>query len=61
MNITSEQRRLLSKYGILESSDENELLLAIDEKITQIGFDADYALNNDGKILQALYDEMYDE
>jgi hypothetical protein len=32
--------------------------LQLDDKITEIGFDEDYNLNEEGLILQKLYDEL---
>ena len=61
MNINDEQKRLLNKYGIVIQDDINGLLLDLDAKITEIGFNADYSLNKVGLQLQRLYDELYDQ
>ena len=69
MNITTEQKNILKKYGIKYSDDIdniddvdyiNELLLALDAKIIEIGFNSDYSLLNEvGLKLQRLYDQLY--
>ena len=61
MNIKDEQKRFLNKYGIVIQDDINGLLLDLDAKITEIGFNADYSLNKVGLQLQRLYDELYDQ
>ncbi len=70
MKITGEQKSLLKEYGVaipenvedMKSADEiNEVLLALDAKITEIGFDANYDLNDVGLKLQKLYDQLYDQ
>ena len=62
MNITREQKRILEEYNIQISDDINELLLDLDAKITEVGFEADYEwLNPTGRKLQRLYDELYDQ
>lgn len=59
MNITDEQRELLKKYGVEVLDDVDDTLLALDDKITEVGFNADYSLNEKGQELQTLYDELY--
>lgn len=59
MKITDEQRKLLNKYGIEVLDDVDDTLLALDDKITEVGFNADYSLNEKGRELQKLYDELY--
>ena len=59
MNITDEQRELLKKYGVEVLDDVDDTLLALDDKITEVGFNADYSLNEKGQELQNLYDELY--
>lgn len=59
MNITVEQKKLLAKYDIAVISDIDTLLLNLDDKITEIGFNKDYSLNETGLKLQKLYDELY--
>ena len=62
MNITEEQKALLEEYNIPISDDINELLLDLDAKITEVGFEAGYEwLNPTGRKLQRLYDELYDQ
>ena len=59
MNITDEQRKLLEKYSVEVLCDADDTLLALDDKITEVGFNADYSLNEKGQELQKLYDELY--
>lgn len=59
MNITDEQRKLLEKYSVEVLDDVDDTLLALDDKITEVGFNADYSLNENGRELQKLYDELY--
>ena len=59
MNITDEQRKLLEKYSVEVLDDVDDTLLALDDKITEVGFNADYSLNEKGRELQKLYDELY--
>jgi hypothetical protein len=61
MNITDEQKEQLAKYDIAITSDIDTLLLDLDDKITEIGFNADYSLNKTGAKLQRLYDELYSQ
>ncbi len=66
LNIKDTQRELLLEYlpGALQCIDGNDisqLLEDLDDKITEIGFDADYELNATGLKLQKLYDELYDQ
>ena len=59
MNITEEQRKILKKHGVDVLDAVDDTLLAIDDKITEVGFNADYSLNEKGRELQKLYDELY--
>lgn len=59
MNITDEQRKILEKYSVEVLDDVDDTLLALDDKITEVGFNADYFLNEKGRELQKLYDELY--
>lgn len=59
MNITDGQRKLLEKYSVEVLDDVDDILLALDDKITEVGFNADYSLNEKGRELQKLYDELY--
>lgn len=61
MNISKEQRRLLEEFGVAVSGEINTVLLNLDSKITEIGFDINYNLNETGMRLQRLYDEIYDQ
>lgn len=61
VNITDAQKEILKNYGVSVFGEINDVLLALDAKITEIGFDADYELNDDGLKLQKLYDELYDQ
>ncbi len=60
INLTTEQRKMLEDYGIEIAGDINALLLALDAKITEIGFTDDYDyLNKVGLKLQKLYDQIF--
>ena len=61
LTITDEQRKVLDQYGIpiTKSNELNTLLLDIDAKITEIGFDRDYELTEVGLKLQRIYDQIY--
>ncbi len=61
LTITDEQRKVLDEYGIpiTKSNELNTLLLDIDAKITEIGFDRDYELTEVGLKLQRIYDQIY--
>ncbi len=61
MIITDEQKALLNSRGIKIYNDVNDTLLAIDEKITEIGFNSKYELNEVGLKLQKLYDQIYNQ
>jgi hypothetical protein len=61
VNITKEQADLLKKYGVAIFDEINDVLLALDAKITEVGFDANYNLNDTGLKLQRLYDELFDQ
>lgn len=62
MNITTAQRELLKKYNIQICDEINELLLLVDAKITEIGYEANYErVNPAGRELERLYDELYDQ
>ena len=56
--MTDEQKKLIEKYIDDPSDDIDSLLLQLDDKITEIGFDENYELNEEGLILQNLYDEL---
>ena len=62
MNITTIQKEVLKKYNIPICGEINEMLLLIDAKITEIGYEANYELVNPaGRELERLYDELYDQ
>ncbi len=61
MNITDKQKKLLAECGIEPADDIDTLLLDLDDKITEIGFNANYSLNETGAKLQRLYDELYNQ
>ncbi len=59
MNITQEQKDILINNNVKIFDDVDKTLLALDDKITEIGFNKDYSLNKTGLILQRLYDDLY--
>lgn len=59
MIITDEQKEVLEKYGVEVFDDIDDTLMALDDKITEIGFNKDYSLNQTGLLLQKLYDALY--
>ena len=61
MNITQIQRDILKEYKVKIFNNVNDTLSALDDKITEIGFNADYSLNSKGLKLQRLYDELYNQ
>lgn len=66
LKINDDQRVLLLEYlpqakQYIEDDDINQLLLDLDDKITEVGFDFNYDLNDKGLKLQKLYDELYDQ
>ena len=70
MNISDSQKELLKEYGLvlpdnIDEIDEiekiNEVLLDLDDKITEIVFDSNYDLNEAGLKLQRLYDQLYNQ
>ena len=59
MNITDSRRAMLEEYGVPFCDDIEELLLKLDDKIIEIGFEPDYEwLNPVGLKLQKLYDDL---
>ena len=59
---TTIQKEILKKYNIPICGEINELLLLIDAKITEIGYEANYErVNSAGRELERLYDELYDQ
>ncbi len=61
MIITDAQKAVLTKYGVEVQEDVNDTLLALDDKITEVGFDEEYELNEKGLELQKVYDEIYNQ
>ena len=62
MNITTIQKEVLKTYNIPICGEINEMLLLIDAKITEIGYEANYErVNPAGRELERLYDELYDQ
>ena len=62
MNITTIQKEVLKKYNIPICGEINEMLLLIDAKITEIGYEANYErVNPAGRELERLYDKLYDQ
>ena len=66
LNIKDTQRALLLEHlpdaqQCIDGNDIDQLLENLDDKITEIGFDADYELNSVGLKLQKLYDELYNQ
>lgn len=66
LKITDNQKRLLFEYlpnatQYVKDNDIDQILEDLDDKITEIGFDADYELNKVGLKLQRLYDELYNQ
>lgn len=59
MNITEKQKKLVQTYLKKAYTDIYQLLLDLDDKITEIGFDENYDLNEEGRLLQRLYDDLY--
>ena len=61
INITDEQRELFTGYLNEKElqNDIDEVLDVLDDKITEIGLNSDYELNEVGLRLQRLYDQLY--
>ena len=59
MNITEKQKKLVQTYLKKAYTDIYQLLLDLDDKITEIGFDENYDINEEGILLQRLYDDLY--
>ena len=59
MNITEKQKELVTKYLKKSYTEIYQLLLDLDDKITEIGFDENYDINEEGILLQRLYDDLY--
>jgi hypothetical protein len=61
MNINPEQINILKKYGIKPGNHIDDILEELDDKITEVGFDDEYELTEDGLKLQLLYDQLYNQ
>ena len=66
LNISDKQVKLLLEYlpdiqDYVFSGDIHTVLLELDDKITEVGFDADYNLNAVGLQLQELYDQLFEQ
>ena len=59
MDITEKQKELVKKYLKKSYTDIDLLLTELDDKITEIGFDDNYDINEEGILLQRLYDDLY--
>ena len=64
MNIMEEQKSILLLHipdinQSINNGDLDDVLDQLDDKITEIGFNCDYTLNEIGLKLQKLYDELY--
>ena len=59
MNITEKQKELVKKYLKKSYTEIYQLLLDLDDKITEIVFDENYDINEEGILLQRLYDDLY--
>ena len=49
----------VKKYLKKSYTEIYQLLLDLDDKITEIGFDENYDINEEGILLQRLYDDLY--
>ena len=66
LNLKKDQEDLLLSFlpdmrRCIDEDDIETVLDELDNKITEIGFDANYDLNEVGRKLQRLYDELYDQ
>lgn len=59
MIITEKQKELVKTYLKKSYTDIDLLLTELDDKITEIGFDENYDINEEGILLQRLYDDLY--
>lgn len=63
IKITDDQRELFTRYLSDKElqNDIDEVLDVLDDKITEIGFNSDYELNEVGLKLQQLYDQLFNQ
>lgn len=65
LNITEEQISKLKEYFDIDEYTSNDnidgLLMALDDVITDVGFDENYELNKEGLKLQLIYDQIYNQ
>lgn len=65
LNIKEEQISELKKYFDTDEYTSNDnidgLLMALDDVITDVGFDENYELNKEGLKLQLIYDQIYNQ
>ena len=66
ININSGQKEILNEYmpnaqELLDKDEINDLLDALDDLITDVGFDKNWELNELGLKLQLLYDQLYNQ
>lgn len=59
IEITEKQKELVKTYLKKSYTDIDLLLTELDDKITEIGFDDNYDINEEGILLQRLYDDLY--
>lgn len=61
INIKPDQLAIMDKYNIDCNRYIDDVLLDLDAKITEIGFDSDYELTEEGLMLQLLYDQLFNQ
>ncbi len=66
IKITKEQKELLLKYlpdieDLFKINETDSILDVLDDLITEIGFDDNWELNDEGLRLQLLYDKIYSQ
>lgn len=66
IKITTEQKDLLSEHltnaeNLIKTDEIDDILDALDDLITEIGFAPNWELNEVGLKLQLLYDQLYSQ